>query len=117
MEGRSIYSGARSCYAVNEGVYVEPGPMDLAKAAAHLYLHMKDFERGFTYDHDCRKVKMTPELFEARSKFLAKLCREQGGRDCDKVEELVSHVLKSFELPQWALELAKKKLVKVSRLF
>ncbi|MEM3996293.1 MAG: hypothetical protein QXP31_04435 [Pyrobaculum sp.] len=117
MERRSIYSGVQSCYGMSEGVYVEPGPMDLAKAAAHLYLHMRDLERGLTYDHGCKKVKMTPELFEARSKFLVKLCREQGGRDCDKVEELVNHVLKSFELPQWALELARRKLVRVSRLF
>jgi len=65
VERRSIYSGARSCYAEKEGVYVESGAMDLAKAAAHLYLHMLDLERGYTYDHDCARVKMTPELFEA----------------------------------------------------
>ena len=117
MEKRSIYSGVQSCYAVMEGVYVEGGRMDLAKAAAHLYLHMRDLERGFTYEHQCRRIKMTPELFEARSKFLVKLCREQGGVDCDEVERLVEYVLKRFELPPWAEELAKKKIIKVSRLF
>jgi len=116
VERRSIYSGARSCYAEKEGVYVESGAMDLAKAAAHLYLHMLDLERGYTYDHDCARVKMTPELFEARSKYLVKLCKEQGGRDCDEIEKLVDYVLKNFELPPWAMELAKKKLVRISRL-
>lgn len=117
MEGRSIYSGPRSCYAILEGMYVEGGVMDLAKAAAHLSLHMRDLERGYTYDHQCRKIPMTPELFEARSKFLVKLCREQGGRDCGEIERLVEHVLRHFELPQWALELARKKVVRMSRLF
>ncbi|RFA94261.1 hypothetical protein [Pyrobaculum aerophilum] len=117
MEKRSIYSGVQSCYALAEGVYVEGGRMDLAKAAAHLYLHMRDLERGYTYDHECKRIKMTPELFEARSKFLVKLCREQGGSDCDEIERLVDYVLKRFELPQWALELANKKIVKISRLF
>ncbi|AET31945.1 hypothetical protein P186_0493 [Pyrobaculum ferrireducens] len=98
-------------------MYVEGGKMDLAKAAAHLYLHMRDLERGYTYDHECRRIKMTPELFEARSKFLVKLCREQTGTDCDEVERLVNHVLKKYELPQWALEMAMKKIVKISRLF
>jgi hypothetical protein len=117
VEKRSIYSGVQSCYALAEGVYVEGGRMDLAKAAAHLYLHMRDLERGYTYDHECKRIKMTPELFEARSKFLVKLCREQGGSDCDEIERLVNYVLKRFELPQWALELANKKIVKISRLF
>jgi len=117
VEERSIYSGARSCYAIIEGVYVAGGKMDLAKAAAHLYLHMRDLERGFTYDHNCKRIKMTPELFEARSKFLVKLCKEQGGSDCDEVERLVDYVLKRFELPAWALELALRRIVKVSRLF
>jgi len=113
VEKRSIYSGVQSCYALAEGVYVEGGRMDLAKAAAHLYLHMRDLERGYTYDHECKRIKMTPELFEARSKFLVKLCREQGGSDCDEIERLVNYVLKRFELPQWALELANKKIVKI----
>jgi hypothetical protein len=117
VDKKSIYSGVQSCYAVAEGMYVEGGKMDLAKAAAHLYLHMRDLERGYTYDHECRRIKMTPELFEARSKFLVKLCREQAGTDCDEVERLVNHVLKKYELPQWALEMAMKKIVKISRLF
>ncbi|ACB40350.1 hypothetical protein [Pyrobaculum neutrophilum] len=117
MEDRLIYSGLRSCYAVNEGMYVEGGRIDVGKAAAHLYLHMRDLERGYTYDHRCRRVEMTPELFEARSRYLVKLCREQGGLDCGEVEKLVNHVLKNFELPPWALDLAMKKIVKISRLF
>jgi hypothetical protein len=36
VDKKSIYSGVQSCYAVAEGMYVEGGKMDLAKAAAHL---------------------------------------------------------------------------------
>lgn len=117
MDRRSIYSGVRSCYAQYEGMYVESGVMDLAKAAAHLYFHILDLERGYTYDHNCRRVKMTPELFEARSKFLVKLCVDQAGEDCGEIERLVDYVLKNFELPGWALELAKRKIVRSARLF
>ena len=117
MEKRSIYSGLGSCYAEKEGLYVKEGVMDIAKAAAHLYLHMLDLERGYTYDHRCNRIKMTPDLFETRSNFLIKLCVEQVGRGCEEVAKLVDYVLKNFELPDWAAELAKKKIIKIQRLF
>ncbi|MEL9991044.1 MAG: hypothetical protein QXP98_09395 [Thermoproteus sp.] len=116
MKESSIYSGIRSCYAKKDGVYVEPGPMDLAKAAAHLYLHLADLKRGYTYDHECRKVPMGLDLFEARSKYLVEICRKQGGRDCDEVEELVAEVLRHGQLPKWAEELALRKIIRLNRL-
>ena len=112
-EGAPIYSGPRSCYARNESIYVAPGPMDPARAAAHIYLHLRDLERGWTYDHSCKRIRMTPDLFEARTKYLLKLCKDQ----CDKVAELVEEVLSTRRLPKWAEELARSKLVKVARLF
>lgn len=115
-EGQSIYSGIKSCYARIEGVYVEPGRMDLAKAAAHLLLHLSDLERGYTYDHSCRRIPMTDELFKARSKYLVEICRKQGGRDCDEIEELVNETLRSYSLPSWAREMAARKLIRLSRL-
>ncbi|WP_069806462.1 hypothetical protein [Vulcanisaeta thermophila] len=114
----NIYMGRRSCYAVNEGVYVSPGAMDLGRVAAHLFLHLRDFRRGWTYDHDCNRVAMDHALFEARSKYLVKLCREQLGVDevCDEVEDLVDEVIRRHELPNWALELARKYLVRTPSL-
>lgn len=116
MDGQ-IYSGPRSCYARREGVYVAAGPMDLAKAAAHLYLHLRDMERGWTYGRGCEEVEMTEELFEARSRYLIEICEKQGGRDCGEVEELVVEVLRSLALPKWAEDLAASRIVRLARLF
>ncbi|MGC8582483.1 MAG: hypothetical protein ACP5I3_01200 [Thermoproteus sp.] len=99
-----------------DGMYVETGPMDLAKAAAHLYFHLRDLERGFTYDHECRRVPMSWSLFEARSKYLAEICRKQGGKECGEIEELVEEVLRHRALPRWAEELAMRKIIRISQL-
>lgn len=112
----SIYSGLRSCYARMEGIYVRPGPMDLGKAAAHLYLHLRDLERGFTYDHECERIPMDWDLFEARSKYLVEICKKQNGRDCDAIEELVKEALRHKGLPPWAEELALQRIIRVGRL-
>ncbi|ABW01530.1 hypothetical protein [Caldivirga maquilingensis] len=114
----NIYMGRESCYAVKEGVYVKPGPMDLGRAAAHLYLHLRDLKLGYTYNHDCVKIRMSRSLFEARCKYLVKLCREQinDEYECSQVEQLVNAVLSNMKLPQWAEELVKQYLVKVTRL-
>jgi len=115
-DSASIYSGIRSCYARMDGMYVETGPMDAAKAAAHLYLHLRDLERGFTYDHECRRVPMTWQLFEARSRYLVEICRKQGGRECGEIEELVEEALLHRALPKWAEELALRKIIRISQL-
>lgn len=114
----NIYMGKGSCYAIKEGLYVKPGLMDLGRAAAHLYLHLKDLKAGYTYNHDCARIRMSRSLFEARCKYLVKLCREQIGDEyeCSQVEQLVELVLREMRLPQWAEELAKQNIIKVNRL-
>jgi acetoacetate decarboxylase len=91
--------------------------MDLAKAAAHLILHLRDLERGWTYDHDCKRIRMTIDLFEARSKYLVKICEKQGGSDCERIEELVEYVLDNMALPDWAEKIAEGKIVRHAALF
>jgi hypothetical protein len=82
----NIYMGRVSCYSVKEGMYVMSGPMDLGRVAAHLFLHLRDLRRGWSYDHDCNRIDMDRDLFEARSKYLVKICRDQSADDCDAVE-------------------------------
>ncbi len=109
----NIYMGRSSCYAVNEGIYVVPGPMDLGRVAAHLLLHLRDLRRGWTYDHDCNRVVMDRDLFEARSKYLVKICRDQGLSDCDDAEALIDDVVTALKMPRWAEDLASKYIVRV----
>jgi len=108
--------GKDSCYAIKEGMYVSPGPMDLGRAAAHLYLHLRDLKRGYTYDHDCRRVTMDDKLFELRSRYLVKICYEQVKSEdvCEKVRELVEYVVRKRELPDWAKRLAEQYIIKVT---
>ncbi|NPB00862.1 MAG: hypothetical protein GXO10_05755 [Crenarchaeota archaeon] len=112
----NIYMGRDSCYARYEKMYVSSGPMDLRRAAAHLYLHLRDLERGWTYDHECRRIRMDEELFKARSRYLVKICYEQvkDEKECEKVRELVEYVIARKRLPTWAQELAESAIVKVS---
>jgi hypothetical protein len=109
----NIYMGRSSCYGIKEGMYVAPGPMDLGRVAAHLFLHLRDLKRGWSYDHDCNRVVMDRGLFEARSRYLVKICRDQGLRDCDEVERLVEEVITTLRMPKWAEDLAARYIVKV----
>lgn len=114
----NIYMGRDSCYARREGMYISSGPINFEKAVTHLYLHLRDLKRGYTYDHECKKVAMDYKLFEARSKYLIKLCREhiKDEDECEKVEEIVNYVLRKRDLPKWTLKIVEKNLVKVSSL-
>ncbi len=114
----NIYMGRDSCYARHEGMYVASGPMDLGRAAAHLLLHLRDLERGYTYDHECRKIRMDERLFEARSRYLVKICYEQvkDREVCEKVQELVEYVITRKRLPEWAEKLAKEHIVRATSL-
>ncbi|MGC9152697.1 MAG: hypothetical protein ACP5GY_03060 [Vulcanisaeta sp.] len=109
----NIYMGRNSCYAVNEGMYVTSGPMDLGRVAAHLFLHLRDLRRGWTYDHECNRIAMDRGLFEARSKYLARICRDQGLDDCDDAEVLIRDVITTLRLPGWAEDLALRNIVRV----
>ncbi|GAB6947531.1 hypothetical protein JCM16161A_16610 [Vulcanisaeta sp. JCM 16161] len=109
----NIYMGRNSCYAINEGIYVAPGPMDLGRIAAHLLLHLRDLRRGWTYDHDCNRVAMDRDLFETRSKYLVKICRDQGLGNCDDAEVLINEVISTLKLPKWAEDMANKYVVRV----
>ncbi len=112
----SIYSGPRSCYARFEGLYVASGPMDFGKAAAHMYLHIRDLERGWTYDHACRRIRMTRRLFERRTMYLVDLCRKTGDDKCRLVEDLANYVIGTGILPSCLMGLISRKLVRVRSL-
>ena len=102
-----VYQGANSCYALNEQVYVKrlrrPGIDTLREAAGILRLILRDYRRGWTYRQgDCKKIRMTRELFERRVRFVAFLAKEHGARGevLRAVERLVDYVLEHKRLPK-----------------
>ena len=103
----SVYQGANSCYALNEQRYVErvrkPGIDTLREAAGILKLILRDYRRGWTYRQgDCKKIRMTRELFEKRVNFIKLLARRHGAKGAvlDTIDRLVDYVLEHKRLPK-----------------
>lgn len=76
MGRRNIYEGPNSCYAIKEGVYVPGVGINEKTAAGIAALLLRDLKRGYTYDHSCRKIRMTYRLFVRRLNYLIALARK-----------------------------------------
>ena len=101
----NIYQGPRSCYARHEGMYAPGRGINLVSAPAILWMLLRDLRRGYTYNHSCKKIRMTERLFERRARYLIPLCRKHNrgtARDtiCSRVERLVEYVLRFRRLPR-----------------
>ena len=90
MSKRNIYQGPRSCWARHEKVYVPGSGIDAKSASGILALIEKELRRGFTYDHSCRRVKMTPALARKRAVYLVALAKKhKGASEARRVAEIV----------------------------
>ncbi|RLG80203.1 MAG: hypothetical protein DRO13_04270 [Thermoprotei archaeon] len=71
---RPIYQGRNSCYSLRERFYVKrietPGIDTISEAVGIARLILRDLRRGYTYDHSCRKIKITPRLFSRRVRYI-----------------------------------------------
>ena len=119
--GYPIYQGANSCYAKREGVYVKrirkPGIDTVAEAVAIAYLILRDYRRGYSYEHDCSKMPMTEELFEKRLNYIITLAHKHGATksEIQRIAQIVTYVKKKKRLPRQLLKRAKKMLVRKRR--
>jgi hypothetical protein len=90
----NIYQGPNSCYAKREGVYITGEGVSARNAPAFLRFIERDLRRGWTYDHNCRKIRMTPRLAKRRAIYLIALARKHHGeREAEKVAEIVERWL------------------------
>jgi hypothetical protein len=86
----NIYMGEGSCWARNERVYVPGDGVDVRSARGILSLIDRELKRGWTYDHSCRKIKMTPNLAKKRAVYLIALAkRHRGSAEARRVAEVV----------------------------
>jgi len=85
----NIYQGRDSCYAKKEGVYVTGTRVTLRNMKTFARLIQRDLRRGFTYDHSCRKIKMTKRLAIQRLVYLKALCIKHTGDEeaCERAYE------------------------------
>jgi hypothetical protein len=71
----NIYQGPDSCYGMFERIYV-PGRGVTARNVKHfIALILRDLRRGWTYDHQCRRIPMDKRLAEKRLLYLVPLAK------------------------------------------
>jgi hypothetical protein len=85
----NIYQGRQSCYARKEGVYITGSKVTPQNMKTFVRFILRDLKRGWTYDHSCRKIKMTKSLAIKRLVYLKALCTKHTGREeaCDRAYE------------------------------
>ena len=106
--------------AKKEGVYVKriehPGVDTIQEAVALAYMCIRDLRRGYTYDasNNCRKIKMTSELFEKRVNYIYTLAKKHGAskKELKIIKELVDFVIKYKKLPKRVARKSTKAILK-----
>ncbi|AQQ75447.1 hypothetical protein JdFRA1000001_14c [uncultured archaeal virus] len=104
----SVYQGRGSCLAKREGKYIRrvssPGIDTVAEAVALAYAVLRDYRRGYTYDpkNNCRKIKMTNELFKKRLRYIYVLAKKHGAskKELETIKRLIRYVAKKRKLPK-----------------
>jgi hypothetical protein len=95
----NIYEGENSCWARYEHVYVPGDGVDAKTARGILSLIEKELRRGWTYDHNCRRIRMTPALAKKRAIYLIALAKKhRGAAEAKRVAEIVYEWLERHKL-------------------
>ena len=101
----NIYQGEGSCWARNEHVYVPGSGIDAKSTRGILSLIEQELRRGWTYDHSCRKIRMTPALAKRRAIYLIALAKKhRGAAEARRVAELVYSWLEKHRLLSGAVK-------------
>ena len=70
-----------------------------------MYLMEAELRRGWTYDHSCRRIKMTPALAKKRAIYLIALAkRHYGAEEARRVAEIVYSWLEKHRLLSGAVK-------------
>ena len=86
----NIYQGEGSCWARSENAYVPGSGVDARSARGILALMDVELRRGWTYDHSCRRIRMTPALARKRALYLIALAKKhRGAAEARRVAEIV----------------------------
>ena len=85
----NIYQGRDSCYAKKERTYITGSKVTPSNMKTFVRFILRDLKRGWTYDHSCRKIKMTKKLAIRRLAYLKALCVKHTGKEeaCDRAYE------------------------------
>jgi hypothetical protein len=101
----NIYQGPNSCWARHERVSAPGSGIDERAARAVLYLIETELRRGWTFDHSCRRIKMTPALAKKRALYLIALAKKhRGAAEARRVAEIVYSWLERHKLLSGAVK-------------
>ena len=101
----NIYQGENSCWARHERVYVPGSGIDARSARGILSLMERELRRGWTYNHSCRRVTMTPALAKKRAVYLIALAKKhRGAGEARRVAEIVYTWLERHRLLSGAVK-------------
>jgi hypothetical protein len=101
----NIYQGEGSCWARHENAYVPGSGIDARSARGILSLMDVELRRGWTYDHSCRRIRMTPALAKKRAVYLIALARKHRGvSEARRVAEIVYSWLERNKLLSGAVK-------------
>ncbi|MEM3549227.1 MAG: hypothetical protein QXJ23_09520 [Thermofilum sp.] len=96
----NIYQGQMSAYTLAEKVYVPGEGVNLETATSIATLLLRDLSRGWTYDHEGRKIPMTERLFARRLFYLYPLAlKHYGKEEAQKVKDMLLAVFTSRKIP------------------
>ena len=73
---RNIYAGPDSCYCRLEGIGCNQMGVSPTNVSYYLWAIGRDLARGWTYDHDCKRIPMTRELAIRRATYLVALSKK-----------------------------------------
>jgi len=95
----NIYQGEKSCWGRRERIHVPGSGIDARAAQGILALIEREMRRGWTYDHSCRRIKMTPALAKKRAVYLIALAKKHhGASEARRVAEVVEKWLERHRL-------------------
>lgn len=60
----------------------------------------RDLSRGWTYDHNCNRIPMTPELARRRAIYLIALMKKHTGRVPEDARAIIEEFARSLSLPK-----------------
>ena len=98
----------------------KPGIDTISEAVAILWLILRDYRRGWTYDHSskyCRKIPMDERLFMKRARYVKTLAAKHGASKSElrRINEIINYVIKYRRLPREYLQRAKRIIVRIKR--
>ncbi|MCD6369707.1 MAG: hypothetical protein J7L38_07945 [Thermoproteales archaeon] len=117
MGKKPIYLDINSVYAEKEGVYVrdfrKEGIDVFDEAIGIATLILRDYRRGWTYDHDGNIIEMTETLAKRRLNYIKPLSIKHGATATaqEKIESMVEYALQRFKLKKEWKDNAKKAIV------